>query len=152
VPPCRKAPRVINLLIKIGTQSRKLLKSLREALKLLGKYCPNAVNKWIDDLITKIDDALERLDDSLDKGPTFGSRNAGAAARPRKKRKSGQSAREAANDRPSWAEGEAPYFDENGREFAKRRLDDRYGEGCWKGTGPNSEFNKLEKYGDRAFE
>ena len=40
---------------------------------------------------------------------------------------------------------------ENGREFAKRLLDGKYG-GVNYPTGPGSEFNQIKKWGDRAFE
>ena len=41
-----------------------------------------------------------------------------------KKKKSGLSGKEAADDVPSWAQGEQPLTTENGRDFAKRLLDD----------------------------
>ncbi|GAB4587050.1 hypothetical protein Ntsu_48820 [Nocardia sp. IFM 10818] len=35
-------------------------------------------------------------------------------------------------------------------------MDEHYGPGNWdsspRGTGPNSEFNKIKKYGDRAWQ
>ena len=40
-----------------------------------------------------------------------------------KKKKSGLSGKEAADDVPSWAQGERPLTTENGRDFAKRLLD-----------------------------
>ncbi len=46
---------------------------------------------------------------------------------------------------------ERPLTTENGRDFAKRLLDDRYGAGNYP-TGPGSEFNKIKKWGNRAFE
>jgi hypothetical protein len=52
---------------------------------------------------------------------------------------------------PSWAQGERPPTTESGRDFAKRLLDDKYGAGTYP-TGPGSEFNKIKKWGDRAFE
>ena len=52
---------------------------------------------------------------------------------------------------PSWAEGEHPYKEESGKDFAKRLMDKRYGPQKHK-QGPQSEFNKLKKYGDRSFE
>ncbi len=30
-------------------------------------------------------------------------------------------------------------------------MDDRYGPGNWKDVGPESEFNQIKKYGERAF-
>ncbi len=59
--------------------------------------------------------------------------------------------KEAADDVPSWAHGKRPLTTENGRDFAKRSLDDKYGAGNYP-TGPGSEFNKIKKWGDRAFE
>lgn len=46
---------------------------------------------------------------------------------------------------------ERPLTTENGRDFAKRLLNDKYGVGNYP-TGPGSEFNKIKKWGDRAFE
>ena len=72
-----------------------------------------------------------------------------------KKSKSG-SHKEKADDPPSWALGERPYVGENGKEFAKRVMDKRYGKDKWykgpKSKGPDSEYNKIRKWGDRAFE
>ena len=68
-----------------------------------------------------------------------------------KKKKKGLSGKDAASDVPSWAEGEKPLQGENGREFARRLLDDKYGAGNYP-TGSGSEFSKLKKWGDRAFE
>lgn len=59
-----------------------------------------------------------------------------------------------AKDAPSWVKqsGLRPCKNpnESGNQFAKRILDDKYGQGNWP-TGPNSEHNKIRKYGDRAF-
>jgi hypothetical protein len=68
-----------------------------------------------------------------------------------KKAKTGLSAKEAAKDVPSWAKGQRPLTTENGRQFAERLLDEKYGRGNYP-TGPGSEFNKIKKWGDRAFE
>ena len=68
-----------------------------------------------------------------------------------KKRKSGQSAKEAAKDIPSWAAGKRPFVGESGSAFAKRLMDEKY-PGVNYPTGPGSEYNKIKKYGDRAFE
>ncbi len=61
------------------------------------------------------------------------------------------SGKEPADDIPSWATGERPLLIENGRDFAKRLLDGKYGSGNYP-TGPGSEFSKIKKWGDRAFE
>jgi hypothetical protein len=68
-----------------------------------------------------------------------------------KKPKSGVSGKEGAKDVPSWAKGERPKVNESGKDFAKRLLDKKYGEGNYD-RGPGSEFNKIQKWGDRAFE
>lgn len=68
-----------------------------------------------------------------------------------KKSTTGLSPKEAAKDVPSWAKGQRPLTTENGRQFAERLLDDKYGKGNYP-TGPGSEFNKIKKWGDRAFE
>jgi hypothetical protein len=65
--------------------------------------------------------------------------------------KSGVSGKEGAKDVPSWAKGERPNVNESGKDFAKRLLDKKYGEGNYD-KGPGSEFNKIQKWGDRAFE
>jgi hypothetical protein len=66
-------------------------------------------------------------------------------------RKSGMSEKEASSDIPSWAKGERPFVGENGREFAERLLDAKYGLGTYR-RGPGSEFSALQKFADRAFE
>jgi hypothetical protein len=38
---------------------------------------------------------------------------------------------EGANNAPSWARGNRPYVGENGRDFAKRLMDGKYGPGNW---------------------
>jgi len=65
--------------------------------------------------------------------------------------RSGISAKEAARDIPSWARGERPLIGENGRTFAARLLDEKYGKGSYP-RGAGSEFSKLQKWADRAFE
>lgn len=55
-----------------------------------------------------------------------------------------------ANDVPSWARGQRPNPGENGKAFAKRLMDQRYGSGNWN-TGPKSEYNMIKKWGDRGF-
>lgn len=72
------------------------------------------------------------------------------APKEHKKPKSG-TGKEKADDVPSWAEGEAPYEGESGKDFSKRLMDKKYGENNYD-KGPGSEFNKLKKWGDRGFE
>lgn len=42
------------------------------------------------------------------------------------------SGKEGAKDVPDWAHGDCPYVGENGRDFAKRLMDRKYGPGEWK--------------------
>lgn len=65
--------------------------------------------------------------------------------------KSGLSGAERASDIPEWARGNRPFVGENGKAFAKRLLDAKYGPRNHD-TGPGSEFSKLKKFGDRGFE
>jgi RHS repeat-associated protein len=67
-----------------------------------------------------------------------------------KTKKPGQSGKEAASDKPSWAE-EGPQVGESGKEFSKRMMDGKYGEGNWT-SGSGSEASQLQKWADRAFE
>ena len=65
-------------------------------------------------------------------------------------KKSNKSGKERATDTPSWAKGKKPNPGENGKDFAKRECDERFGKGQYD-TGPRSDYSKLKKYGDRAF-
>lgn len=67
-----------------------------------------------------------------------------------KKPKSG-SGKDKATDVPSWAKGKRPKKSEDGKAFAKRLCDERYGAGNYD-KGPGSEYNKIKKWGDRGFE
>ena len=60
------------------------------------------------------------------------------------------SGREGSKDIPSWARGKRPYVGENGRDYAKRLMDERYGPGNWEQTH-GREYNHLKKFGDRNF-
>ncbi len=68
-----------------------------------------------------------------------------------KKTKAKISGKEGAKDVPSWAKGNRPYRCENGEQFARRVLNEKYGLGNW-AKGTNSEFSKIKKWGDRSFE
>ena len=70
--------------------------------------------------------------------------------RPTKKAKSG-TGKEKATDVPSWADGNKPYIDENGKDFAKRLCDEFYGEGNYE-PRKNKDFSKIKKWGNRGFE
>jgi portal protein len=72
-----------------------------------------------------------------------------------------QSGGAAADDIPDWARGSAPQEKgprgsgdwENGKEYAKRLMDEKWGKGKWEGIPKREEeYNKLKKFGDRAFE
>lgn len=65
-----------------------------------------------------------------------------------------QSGKEAAKDTPSWAKGVPRRVGETPRNYAERVLDGRYGRGGWdrSDTGPKSDFNRIKKYGERAFQ
>jgi len=68
-----------------------------------------------------------------------------------KKPKPHTSGKEGAKDVPSWAEGEKPYDHESGKDFAERLLKEKYGPGNYD-KGPNTEFNKIKKWGDRSWQ
>ena len=78
-------------------------------------------------------------------------RVAGKATTLHKVRMLGLSGHDASTDIPSWASDNAPLINERGRDFAQRLLDKKYGPGNYP-KGPGSEFSKLPKYADRAFE
>lgn len=64
-------------------------------------------------------------------------------------KKSGLSGKEGSKDIPSWAQGSGPQGNENGKQYAKRMMDSKYGEGNW--SPSSQEFSQLKKYGDRSF-
>jgi len=76
---------------------------------------------------------------------------AGDPNRRKKVPKPGVDGKAGAKDIPSWAEGQRPYEGESGKEFAQRLLDEKYGSGNY-ARGPSSEFNQIQKYGDRSFQ
>ena len=55
------------------------------------------------------------------------------------------------NDIPHWAKGHRPRVDEDGKSWAQRLLDAKYGKGKWQGKGPGSEFSQIKKHGDNDF-
>ncbi|WP_147290840.1 hypothetical protein [Roseomonas gilardii] len=68
----------------------------------------------------------------------------------------GQSGKEAAKDLPDWARGKPRWQGESPVDFAKRLLNERHGsENAWNkkpaDTGPRSDYNKIKKFGERAF-
>ena len=70
-------------------------------------------------------------------------------ARPFKETIPRLSGSEGSKDIPSWARGKRPYIGDNGRDFAKRLMDEKYGPGNWR---PRSrEYGQIRKFGDRSF-
>ena len=68
----------------------------------------------------------------------------------RNKKKSKTSKKEKADDPPSWARKEKPRKGENGNQYAKRKMDERYGRGRWTKKGTKArEYSKLKKWADR---
>uniref|UniRef100_UPI000570D8A7 RHS repeat domain-containing protein n=1 Tax=Treponema pedis TaxID=409322 RepID=UPI000570D8A7 len=61
------------------------------------------------------------------------------------------SGKEKSSDIPSWAKGKRPQKGESGKDFAKRLMDERYGEGNYD-PRQDAEFSKIKKWGDRGFE
>jgi len=92
----------------------------------------------------------DRVDESSDSGSGSNSSSGGEQTPEFKKAKSG-SGKEKATDSPDWAKGNKPYKNESGKDFAKRLMEEKYGKDNYK-TGPDSEYNKIKKWGDRGFE
>lgn len=93
-----------------------------------------------------------KLVDNYFANSNAGGRSSGGSSSPQYKQPvSGKSGAEAGSDVPSWARGNRPFIGENGKSFARRLLDSKYGPGNWKDTGPGSEFSKIKKWGDRGF-
>jgi hypothetical protein len=71
------------------------------------------------------------------------------------KKRNGDTGKAAASDAPSWVknEGHKPCKNpnEDGKAFARRLLDGKYGPGNY-AVGADSEYSKIQKYGDRSFE
>jgi hypothetical protein len=65
----------------------------------------------------------------------------------------GLSAKEQKNDIPGWAKGQKPCKNplENGNAFAKRVMDKQY-PGAKHDTGPDTEYNKIKKHVDAAWQ
>ena len=60
------------------------------------------------------------------------------------------SGKDRATDIPSWAKGKKPYTWENGKTYAQRLMDEKYGKGNWKTS--SKEYSELKKHGDRGYE
>ena len=69
----------------------------------------------------------------------------------KKPKKPKVSGKEGAKDCPSWVKQDGgPLHNESGKDYAKRMMDDMYGEGGWSDTGPTSEFNQIKKMGGQS--
>ena len=67
-----------------------------------------------------------------------------------------QGSREAKNDVPSWARGQARHVGESPIQYAYRSMDQHHeGRQAWyrvrESTGPQSDFSKIRKFGESAF-
>ena len=60
-----------------------------------------------------------------------------------------QSGKEKASDAPSWAKSQRPNRGEKAKDFAKRMLDAKYGEGNWP-KGARSEYSQITKWAQRS--
>ncbi len=63
---------------------------------------------------------------------------------------SGRSAKEKANDPPSWARGFRPNVGQSGADFAAELMDAKYGKGNYR-KGPASQYARIKKWAERAF-
>jgi hypothetical protein len=81
-----------------------------------------------------------------------GNPSTGGSSPQYKKKKSGQSGKEGAKGKPDWVGDQKPFKGESGNEYAQRMMDWWHGKGGWEGKGAGSEYSKIRKYGDRAFE
>ncbi|MCP3658867.1 MAG: hypothetical protein GY830_00525, partial [Bacteroidetes bacterium] len=68
-----------------------------------------------------------------------------------KKSKTKLSAKERASNAPDWAKQYKPRIDEDGKAFAKRLMNEKYGAGNYK-KGSKTEFSEIQKWADRHFE
>ena len=68
----------------------------------------------------------------------------------RRSKASKKSQKERATNIPSWASKEKKKG-ENGKQYAKRSMDEHYGKGNWKRSGKQGdEYSQLKKFGDRG--
>jgi RHS repeat-associated protein len=96
------------------------------------------------------DDYESTVNSNTNNMSSNGSSGYGSSAK-YKQPKPGISGKQGAKDVPSWAKGEKPLINENGDKFARRLLDNKYGRGNYS-TKSNTEYSKIKKWGDRAFQ
>lgn len=65
-----------------------------------------------------------------------------------KKKKAKATEKERSTDVPSWGRGEKPKKGENGKDFAERLMNRKYGKGKW--SKASKEYSQLKKFGDRG--
>jgi hypothetical protein len=118
------------------------LKNIAQAFKGGSKVLAGADGTAV---LTSSVNCGEAIDGALKGGSTSGW----AARNIMYSKLSKKSGKERASDIPSWVKGQKPIEGENGKDFAKRICDEKYGEGNYQ-TGPGSEYNKIKKFGDRG--
>jgi hypothetical protein len=90
-------------------------------------------------------DPSNDLKSDQSRGIIGGTSNSNPGPRPTKVPIPNLSGKEGAKDVPSWARGERPYVDEDGKAFAKRLMDERFGEGNW--STKSTEYSQIKKWG-----
>jgi hypothetical protein len=99
--------------------------------------------------------ALDEMDFNRDSSKVYGSpeRPKDKALGDIRKTVPNQSGKQASTDIPSWAEGTGPRGKEEGKKYAERLMNNKYGFGNWgKVQARMTEYSQLKKYGDRNFE
>lgn len=117
-----------------------------------GAYAPRLEPSGHNPLLVPVQEILPPVQDLLPFGarPPFFFEEPPETIRPFKETIPKLSGKEGAKNVPNWARGQRPYVGENGRNFAKRLMDQRYGRGNWE-RDREWEYNRLKKYGDRNF-
>ena len=106
--------------------------------------------------------ALAILDEAIDKEKekdynSYGYSNGSSASGmppddDKYKKPTSGTGKEKATDIPSWAKGERPYAGENGKNYATRLMNKRYGKGNWENNANRMrEFRQIQKNGDRGY-
>ncbi|MFD6155086.1 hypothetical protein ACFWF7_16610 [Nocardia sp. NPDC060256] len=113
---------------------------------------PDQFQKMIEDAARAAGVGLDRLKELMGK---WFSQNKPSDT-PRSKVPKPGSDKERATNVPNFAKGKPPREGESGKDYARRLMDEEYGEGNWdlkpEDTGPRSEYSKIKKYGDRAWQ
>ena len=121
----------------------------------LARLVPKALKKGEEVLAgttkaaAKVESKVGNVASSTSSGIKGAEKSSGTVLQKYKTPKSG-SGKEKATDIPSWSEGQKPYANENGKDFATRLMNEKYGEGNWSRKSP--EYSKLQKNGDRGYQ